>query len=86
MKDKRHIKRFNESGEHENLNNELSKEETSSILPDFSDNKKLTEIIKSEIKACFENTVLCARSNPPQESYQYAEKMANYVIRLIEGE
>lgn len=57
-----------------------------SDVSDSSSNKKLSERIKSEIKASFENTVLCARSHSPQESYQYAEKMANYVIRIIEGE
>jgi len=44
----------------------------------------LSEAIKYEIKICFENTVMCARTNSPQESYEYAERMANYVIQLIE--
>lgn len=47
-------------------------------------NTKLSDRIKAEIKASFENTVLCARSHSPQESYDYAEKMTNHVIKLIE--
>jgi hypothetical protein len=76
MKDLKHVKRFNESDENLNV----------SDVSDISSNKKLSERIKSKIKASFENTVLCARTNSPQESYQYAEKMANYIIRIIEGE
>jgi hypothetical protein len=49
-----------------------------------SPKNKLTESQKSEIKTAFENTVLSARTNSPKEAYEYAEKMANYVINLIE--
>jgi hypothetical protein len=56
------------------------------ILSDESPKKKikLSDRQKTEIKACFENTVLSARTNSPKESYEYAERMANHVIRLIE--
>lgn len=40
--------------------------------------------LKSEIKAAFENTVMCARTNSAQESYDYAERMANMIIKKIE--
>jgi len=52
-------------------------------LSDNNSNFKLSEKVKSEIKMCFENTVLCARSHSPKEAYDYAEKMANYIIRKI---
>jgi hypothetical protein len=45
---------------------------------------KLSNNIKSEIKAAFENTVMSARTNSPKEAYDYAERMANNIIRLIE--
>jgi hypothetical protein len=45
----------------------------------------LSDQMKSEIKICFENTVMCARSHSPKESYDYAEKMANHVIKMIES-
>ena len=66
--------------------NEATENLNISDVSDSSSNKKLSERIKSEIKASFENTVLCARSHSPQDSYQYAEKMANHVIRIIESE
>lgn len=45
---------------------------------------KLSDGQKYEIKRCFENTVLSSRTNSSKESYEYAERMANHVIRLIE--
>lgn len=53
---------------------------------DFSsENKKeLSHFLKNQIKVAFENTVLCARTNSPQESYDYAERMANMIIKMIE--
>ena len=48
------------------------------------DKKEVSIFLKSQIKAAFENTVLCARTNSPGESYEYANRMANMVIKLIE--
>jgi hypothetical protein len=69
----RHLKKPGE------LNESLESIETN------DSNNNLSDKVKAEIKACFENTVLCARSNSPKESYDYAERMANHVIRMIEG-
>ena len=48
------------------------------------DKKEVSSFLKSQIKAAFENTVLCARTNSPGESYEYANRMANMIIKLIE--
>jgi hypothetical protein len=61
-------------------------ESSESIIETSGSNHNLSNKVKAEIKACFENTVLCARSHSPKESYDYAERMANHVIRMIEGE
>lgn len=45
---------------------------------------KVSPFLKKQIKTAFENTVLCARTNSPQESYDYAERMADMIIKLIE--
>jgi hypothetical protein len=62
----------------ENLNTSTSN------ASDSSSNDILTERMKIEIKTCFENTVMCARSSSPKEAYDYAERMANHVIKIIE--
>jgi hypothetical protein len=48
------------------------------------DKKEVSIFLKSQIKAAFENTVMCARTNSPGESYEYANRMTNMVIKLIE--
>lgn len=40
--------------------------------------------LKNYIKVAFENTVMCARTNSAQESYDYAERMADMIIKKIE--
>ncbi len=54
---------------------------------DFSsegDKKEVSSYLRNQIKIAFENTVMCARTNSPGESYQYGERMANMIIKLIE--
>jgi hypothetical protein len=46
--------------------------------------KEMSGFLKGQIKVAFENTVLCARTNSPKESYEYAERMSNMVIKMIE--
>jgi len=67
----KHLNKFNE---------EFGQSEYSSP----EDRKEVSTFLKSQIKVAFENTVLCARTNSPQESYDYAERMAEMVIRMIE--
>lgn len=49
-------------------------------------NNSISAHLKNQIKVAFENTVMCARTNTAKESYDYAEKMANMIINLIEQE
>lgn len=40
--------------------------------------------LPAELKAAFENTVLCARTNPAQDSYGYATKMEQMITKQIQ--
>jgi hypothetical protein len=41
--------------------------------------------LKQVIKACFENTTMCARSHGPQEAYAYAERMEGTVkLKIVQ--
>jgi len=41
--------------------------------------------LKLVIKACFENTTMCARSHGPQEAYAYAERMEDIVkLKIVQ--
>ncbi len=53
---------------------------------DKGDKKEVSSFLKNQIKVAFENTVMCARGNSPEDSYKYAERMAKMVISLIEKE
>jgi len=39
--------------------------------------------MKAMIKACFENTTMCARSHSAQEAYEYAERMEKAVLKEL---
>ena len=51
---------------------------------EFSQDKKASNFLKSQIKMAFENTVMCARTNSAEESYEYGNRMTNMIIKLIE--
>lgn len=42
--------------------------------------------VKAHVKAAFENTTGIARSYGPQEAYQFAERMANSTLSVIDSE
>lgn len=39
--------------------------------------------MKAMIKACFENTTMCARSHSAKEAYEYAERMEKAVLQEL---
>jgi hypothetical protein len=46
----------------------------------------MAQSFKSILKIAFENTTMAARSNPPQEAYEYAEKMKRMCLNSLNTE
>lgn len=43
----------------------------------------MTRRFKSNLKAAFENTTMCARSHGPKEAYDYADRMYAASLKVL---
>lgn len=67
-----------------NKKKEIMSLEFNELSENKLDESLLENYLKHYIKVAFENTVMCARTNSAQESYDYAERMADMIIKKIE--